>query len=52
VLAGHKKGHKAQEAADEFFKAIQLPLKDWLADGTTKTSLIYEDEERLSLAPA
>lgn len=34
---------KGQNAADEFFKAIQVPLKDYLADGTTKTALIYGD---------
>lgn len=34
---------KGQNAADEFFKAIQIPLKDYLADGTTKTALIYGD---------
>lgn len=34
---------KGQKAADAFFKAIQMPLKDYLADGTTKTALIYGD---------
>lgn len=38
------KAHEADLAADEFFKAIQLPLKDWLTTGTTKTALIYGDE--------
>jgi hypothetical protein len=47
VLGTHKE-QKAQQAADDFFNAIQLPLIDFLADGTTKTSLIYGDEERLS----
>ncbi|MEO9264070.1 MAG: hypothetical protein ABI282_08230 [Candidatus Baltobacteraceae bacterium] len=44
--AGHEKSRKHQEAqalADHFFKAIQLPLRDWLASGTTKTALIYGD---------
>lgn len=35
---------KGQKRADEFFKALQVPLKDYLADGTTKTALIYGDE--------
>ena len=35
---------KAQARADEFFKALQVPLKDYLSDGTTKTALIYGDE--------
>jgi hypothetical protein len=38
------KGHEADLAADEFFKGVQLPLKDWLSDGTTKTALIYGDQ--------
>jgi hypothetical protein len=38
------KGKKANKAADEFFKAIQLPLQDWLTEGTTKTALIYGDQ--------
>jgi hypothetical protein len=42
VLEGDK-AERGQEAADEFFKAIQVPLKGWLADGTTKTALIYDD---------
>ena len=37
------RGKKANKAADDFFKAIQLPLKDWLTAGTTKTALIYGD---------
>ncbi len=42
----HMKGdagklQKAHETADKFFKAIQVPLKDGLFDGTTKTALIY-----------
>jgi hypothetical protein len=42
----HMKGEagklqKAHEAADQFFKALQTPLKDNLFDGTTKTALIY-----------
>jgi len=36
-------GH-ADLVADAFFKAVQLPLKDWLTDGTTKTALIYGDQ--------
>lgn len=35
---------KAQARADEFFKALQIPLKEYLSDGTTKTALIYGDE--------
>lgn len=35
---------KAQKRADEFFKALQVPLKEYLSDGTTKTALIYGDE--------
>jgi hypothetical protein len=34
----HQEGH---EAADAYFKALQTPLKDRIADGTTKTALIY-----------
>jgi hypothetical protein len=44
-VLGTPKEEKAQAAADEFFKALQLPLRDWLAAGTTKTALIYSDEE-------
>jgi hypothetical protein len=43
---GNGKQEKAQSAADDFFKALQVPLVDWLADGTTKTALIYGDEEK------
>ena len=43
-----QKEEKAQSAADDFFKALQVPLRDWLADGTTKTALIYGDEEKSS----
>jgi hypothetical protein len=39
------KQQKAHEAADEFFKALQSPLKEWLYDGTTKTALIYGEPE-------
>ena len=35
------KQQKSHEAADEFFKELQTPLKDALFDGTTKTALIY-----------
>jgi hypothetical protein len=41
--SGPAKGKKADKAADDFFKAIQLPLTDWIAPGTTKTALIYGD---------
>ncbi len=39
------KQQKAHETADEFFKALQTPLKEWLFDGTTKTALIYGEPE-------
>ncbi len=42
VLGTDKEG-AGQEAADGFFKALQVPLHDYLADGTTKTALIYGD---------
>jgi hypothetical protein len=45
-VLGTEKEEKAQTAADDFFKALQLPLRDWLANGSTKTALIYGDEER------
>jgi hypothetical protein len=35
---------KGDKRADEFFIALQLPLSDWLATGTTKTALIYGDD--------
>ena len=38
------KGREADAVADQFFKAIQLPLKDWISRGTTKTAIIYGDE--------
>jgi hypothetical protein len=41
---GEGKQTKGDKAADDFFKAIQLPLKDWIAAGTTKTALIYGDK--------
>ena len=44
VLGKDDKEEKAQKAADDFFKAMQVPLHDYLADGTTKTALIYGDE--------
>jgi len=44
VLGKDDKEKKGQRVADEFFKALQIPLKDYLADGTTKTALIYGDE--------
>jgi hypothetical protein len=43
-VLGKEKEQEAQDAADDYFKAIQVPLHDWLADGTTKTALIYGDE--------
>lgn len=43
VVRGDEKSDKGQRAADEFFKALQVPLKDYLAEGTTKTALIYGD---------
>src|SRR5580700_558323 len=39
------KQQKAHEAADDFFKALQAPLQEWLFDGTTKTALIYGEPE-------
>ncbi len=42
-VLGTDKEKIGQEAADEFFKALQVPLKDFLSDGTTKTALIYGD---------
>jgi hypothetical protein len=45
-VLGTAKEAKAQAAADDFFKDLQLPLRDWLANGTTKTALIYSDQER------
>lgn len=43
VRSGDDKEEKGQKAADEFFKALQVPLKAYLAEGTTKTALIYGD---------
>lgn len=43
-VRGKDKEHLGQDAADEFFKALQVPLREYLADGTTKTALIYGDE--------
>lgn len=43
VLGKDEKEEKAQRAADDFFKALQGPLRDYLSDGTTKTALIYGD---------
>lgn len=42
-VLGTDKEKIGQEAADEFFKALQVPLKEFLSDGTTKTALIYGD---------
>lgn len=39
-----EKEQKGQAAADAFFKALQVPLHDYLYEGTTKTALIYGDE--------
>jgi len=44
VLGKDEKEEKGQRAADEFFKALQGPLHDYLYKGTTKTALIYGDE--------
>ncbi|HYL28226.1 MAG TPA: hypothetical protein VEW74_10370 [Candidatus Nitrosotalea sp.] len=44
VLGKDDKEEKGQQAADEFFKAMQGPLHDYLSSGTTKTALIYGDE--------
>jgi hypothetical protein len=44
VLGRDDKEEKGQRAADEFFKALQGPLHDYLYSGTTKTALIYGDE--------
>jgi len=43
VLGKDEKEEKGQRAADEFFKAMQAPLRDYLSEGTTKTALIYGD---------
>lgn len=43
VITGDEKEEKGQKAADDFFKGLQGPLKDYLSDGTTKTALIYGD---------
>ncbi|MGZ3517780.1 MAG: hypothetical protein ACXVAM_11455 [Vulcanimicrobiaceae bacterium] len=42
VMGVDKKEQKAHDAADEFFKELQIPLEDMLAKGTTKTALIYD----------
>jgi hypothetical protein len=44
VLNADEREEKGQRAADEFFKALQPPLHDYLYSGTTKTALIYGDE--------
>jgi hypothetical protein len=44
MLGKDEKEEKGQRAADEFFKALQGPLHDYLYEGTTKTALIYGDE--------
>lgn len=43
IVKGDEKAEKGQRAADDFFKALQVPLRDYLAEGTTKTALIYGD---------
>ncbi|MFY9631743.1 MAG: hypothetical protein WAJ94_09080 [Candidatus Cybelea sp.] len=43
-IRGKEKEEIGQKAADDFFKALQVPLRDYLSDGTTKTALIYGDE--------
>jgi hypothetical protein len=43
VLGQDEKQEKGQRAADDFFKALQVPLREYLSDGTTKTALIYGD---------
>lgn len=43
VVNKDEKEEKGQRAADEFFKALQVPLAGYLSDGTTKTALIYGD---------
>jgi hypothetical protein len=44
VLNRDDKEAKGQSAADEFFKALQVPLQPYLFEGTTKTALIYGDD--------
>jgi hypothetical protein len=44
VLGNDEKEAKGQKAADDFFKALQMPLHGYLYEGTTKTALIYGDE--------
>jgi hypothetical protein len=44
VVGKDEKEEKGQRAADDFFKALQGPLHDYLYEGTTKTALIYGDE--------
>lgn len=39
-----EKGKEADAVADKFFKALQLPLADWITSGTTKTAIIYGDQ--------
>ncbi|HEY1882985.1 MAG TPA: hypothetical protein VGG51_08090 [Candidatus Cybelea sp.] len=43
-VRGKEKEELGQKAADDFFKALQIPLRDYLSEGTTKTALIYGDE--------
>lgn len=46
ILGTTEKQQAGYEEADRFFKEMQIPLKDHLATGTTKTALIYGVEEK------
>lgn len=46
------KHQKAYDASDQFFKAIQIPLNEYLAEGSTKTAKIYGEEETTHLSVA
>lgn len=41
VIGTSAKAQAGHEAADRFFREVQEPLRDRLAQGTTKTALIY-----------
>jgi hypothetical protein len=44
VAPGDDEKHdKGQKAANEYFKGLQVALKEYLSTGTTKTALIYGD---------
>jgi hypothetical protein len=47
-----EKHQKAHDASDQFFQAVQVPLNDLLAQGTTKTAKIYGEEETTRIAVA